>query len=79
MTNFESKRPYVFAKIQSDLRAKIRVRKIDVHVSAISHSCHGSNKHECGCRWEGVGGSVLGTHLQVLASCRWVGINVGLI
>ena len=46
MTSFESKRPYVFAKIQSDLRAKIGVRKIDVHVFAISHSCHGSIRHE---------------------------------
>ena len=46
MTSFESKRPYVFAKIQSDLRAKISVLKIDVHVFAISHSCHLNIKHE---------------------------------
>ena len=46
MTNCESKRPSVFAKIQSDLRAKICVRKIDVHVFAMSHSCHRSTKHE---------------------------------
>ena len=46
MTSFESKRPSVFAKIQSDLRAKICVWKIDVHVFAMSHSCHRSTKHE---------------------------------
>ena len=46
MTSCESTRRWVFAKIQSDLRAKIGVRKIDVHVFAISHSGHGSIKHE---------------------------------
>ena len=46
MKTCEKNRPSVFAKIQSDLRAKIGVRKIDVHVFAISHSCHGSIRHE---------------------------------
>ena len=44
MTNFESKRPYVFAKIQSDLRAKICVRKIGLHVLWMLHFCHMSDK-----------------------------------
>ena len=39
-------RRIVFAKTQSDLRAKIGVRKIDVHVFAMSHSCQLNIKHE---------------------------------
>ena len=46
MKTCEKKRPSVFAKTQSDLRAKIGVRKIDLHVFAMSHSCHLSIKHE---------------------------------
>ena len=46
MKTFENKRFSVFAKTQSDLRAKIGVRKIDLHVFAMSHSCHLSIKHE---------------------------------
>ena len=46
MKTCEKKRLCVFAKTQSDLRAKIGVRKIDVHVFAMSHSCQLNIKHE---------------------------------